>query len=338
MPRVLELLDQRRLGVARRRLGRVVARSTPASRRPGLPATLGSRPPASATRSRGRPSLRRRRAGSRGTRWSCACLEAPISIVLAGCAASRRGARDTEMRVRAPPPSGRPWCASRSARRGAARRASSWRSSSRGVSNTLDGRIASCASCAFFTLVWYCAASARGSRRRSSDLMASRMCAPPSRERGRVGAHVGDVTVLVEALRDLHGAPRAEAQLAVGLLLQRRGGERRRRLAWCRASRPESTVNSRRCSRSTSERAPLFVQERERLGVFGLVRRAPKSEPRATRLPSSVTRSASNVSRGAKVARRSQNVERTKRWRWRARSTTSRVGDRLHAAGREARA
>ena len=55
----------------------------------------------------------------------------------------------------------------------------------------------------------------------------------------RVGAHVGDETdralaeidAFVEPLRDAHRALRAEAELARGFLLQRRGGERRRRVA-----------------------------------------------------------------------------------------------------------
>ena len=51
------------------------------------------------------------------------------------------------------------------------------------------------------------------------------------RERGRVGAHIGDVAVLVERLRDAHGLAGREAQLAAGLLLQRRGRERRGGLA-----------------------------------------------------------------------------------------------------------
>ena len=59
------------------------------------------------------------------------------------------------------------------------------------------------------------------------------------RQRHRVGTHVGDeadaaladVDALVELLREAHGAPRVEAELARGLLLQRRGGEGRRRVA-----------------------------------------------------------------------------------------------------------
>ena len=51
------------------------------------------------------------------------------------------------------------------------------------------------------------------------------------RQRRRVGAHVGDVAVLVQPLRDAHRGLRREPQLAAGLLLQRRGHERRGRAA-----------------------------------------------------------------------------------------------------------
>ena len=51
------------------------------------------------------------------------------------------------------------------------------------------------------------------------------------RQGRRVGAHVGDVAVLVEALGDAHRLLRREAQLPARLLLQRRGHERRRRTA-----------------------------------------------------------------------------------------------------------
>ena len=47
----------------------------------------------------------------------------------------------------------------------------------------------------------------------------------------RVGAHVGDETALVEALGRAHGFPGREPQLAVGLLLQGAGGERRHGLS-----------------------------------------------------------------------------------------------------------
>jgi hypothetical protein len=48
-----------------------------------------------------------------------------------------------------------------------------------------------------------------------------------ARQGQRVGAHIGDVAVLVEALRNPHGAAGVEAQLAARLLLQGRGHERR---------------------------------------------------------------------------------------------------------------
>ena len=58
-------------------------------------------------------------------------------------------------------------------------------------------------------------------------------------ERHRVGAHVGDepdaafaqILALVQLLRETHGAPGIEAELAGRLLLQRRGGEGRGRIA-----------------------------------------------------------------------------------------------------------
>ena len=49
-----------------------------------------------------------------------------------------------------------------------------------------------------------------------------------ARQRGRVGAHVGDPSVLVQALGDLHGPLGAEPELAPRLLLQGRGHERSR--------------------------------------------------------------------------------------------------------------
>ncbi|MCY1172532.1 hypothetical protein D9M73_126680 [compost metagenome] len=46
-----------------------------------------------------------------------------------------------------------------------------------------------------------------------------------------VGPHVGDRAILIEALRDPHRVVGGEAELARGLLLQRRGGEGRWRVA-----------------------------------------------------------------------------------------------------------
>ena len=51
------------------------------------------------------------------------------------------------------------------------------------------------------------------------------------RQVDRVGTHVGDEAALVEPLRRPHGVARAQPELAVGFLLQRGGGEGRRRTA-----------------------------------------------------------------------------------------------------------
>ena len=64
-------------------------------------------------------------------------------------------------------------------------------------------------------------------------------CTASAASDDRVGAHVGDqadialanVDALVELLRQAHRALGGEAELARGLLLQRRGRERRRRVA-----------------------------------------------------------------------------------------------------------
>ena len=65
-------------------------------------------------------------------------------------------------------------------------------------------------------------------------------------QRGRVGAHVGDVAVLVEALGDAHRVLRREPELAARLLLQRRGHERRGRAAGVRLAldRPDGELDA----------------------------------------------------------------------------------------------
>ena len=69
-------------------------------------------------------------------------------------------------------------------------------------------------------------------------------------EIGRVGTHVRDVAVLVQALRHLHRAPRGETEFAVGLLLHRARRERRRR-----PHRVRFVVQRRRCGTSPAAAA-----------------------------------------------------------------------------------
>ena len=111
---------------------------------------------------------------------------------------------------------------------------------SSGVRATSVGRIASCASCAFFALAGVFA-------RRAGQVVGAERAAHMvadgvdrlARHLHAVGTHVGDqagglavdVDAFVQLLRQPHGLLRAEAELAGGLLLQGGGGERRRRVA-----------------------------------------------------------------------------------------------------------
>ena len=172
-------------------------------------------------------------------------------------------------------------------------------------------------------------------------------------ERGRVGAHVGDVPVLVEPLRDLHGAPRAEAQLAVGLLLQRRGGERRRRVGGVRL-RLDRVDLELTGAQALDQRARLVLEQEPRcLGVDRLVAVRSRAdaglelagggvEVAAGDQPLARERHQLGVERLAGLGGegRAQVPER------RAHETLALAraldhqfhGDRLHATGREARA
>ena len=112
----------------------------------------------------------------------------------------------------------------------------------------------------------------------------------------RVGAHVGDVPVLVEALGHLHRPPRGEAVLAVGFLLQRAGGERRigpRGVGLVfqfghagTASLRSLAANSPACCSSSSRQA----------GSFNSPVAGSKSRLAGIRRPSTETSTASNVS------------------------------------------
>ena len=127
------------------------------------------------------------------------------------------------------------------------------------------------------------------------------------RQRRRVGTHIGDVAVLVQPLRDAHRALGGEPQLAAGLLLQRRGHERRVRPAgvgllldrrpptgWRRAAR--RPAHRPRPRRGPAPRRACATAPSE-----------SKSRPVATRLPSTLISLA--VNRGGEAP-----ADRT-RWR-----------------------
>ena len=97
------------------------------------------------------------------------------------------------------------------------------------------GRMASCASWAFLTLLAYRRGIVGhvGGAVQLGGLLAGRVDRGLG-QRDRVGTHIGDVAVLVQPLRHGHRVLGREAQLAGGLLLQGGGAERRVRRALVR--------------------------------------------------------------------------------------------------------
>ena len=111
------------------------------------------------------------------------------------------------------------------------------------------------------------------------------------RQRRGVGAHVGDVAVLVEPLRHRHRRGGAEAELAAGLLLQRRGPERRVGPAACRAAtRPSARRTSVSCRASASASARRLVEVDHALAGGPLGQLAVGSEVAAAGDPGVVDR------------------------------------------------
>ncbi len=86
------------------------------------------------------------------------------------------------------------------------------------------------------------------------------------RQVGRVGAHVGDIAVLVELLGDAHGLACREPELAPGLLLQRGGGERGRRGACGAAFLHASDPPGRRACGAGQQRG-AFGGERQHVAA-----------------------------------------------------------------------
>jgi hypothetical protein len=87
------------------------------------------------------------------------------------------------------------------------------------------------------------------------------------RQRRRVGAHVGDVAVLVEPLRDAHRRLRREAELPARVLLQRRRHERRARLAGVRLLL-DAADGEGRFLQALGETSRGRLVELQRLGVL----------------------------------------------------------------------
>ncbi len=158
------------------------------------------------------------------------------------------------------------------------------------------------------------------------------------RQGGRVGPHVGDEPVLVQALGDLHGPGRREAQLAARLLLERRGHERgvgraavgtlldrADRRSSCRpaaSARPVAAASS-----SAAPPAPWWRASRPR--------RNPCRWPAGSRRPRPGRRRTAPYFPRRRCRRCPSSEAARKRMRARSRSTSRRVATRLHPAGRE---
>ena len=96
-----------------------------------------------------------------------------------------------------------------------------------------------------------------------------------------VGAHVGDQPVLVERLGEPHRVARGKAQFARGLLLQRRGGERRRRVAGQRLGLDRLDGEAAVLDDLSGRGRAAFVADRQALDFVAIERDQPRREWRA---------------------------------------------------------
>ena len=155
----------------------------------------------------------------------------------------------------------------------------------------------------------------------------------------RVGAHIGDVPVLVERLRDAHGVARREAELARGLLLQRRGRERRGRAARVRLGLDAGdAAGDRVAAERGGERVRRRLVEHDRLALqlAGVVEVAAGGDPLAA--DAHEPRLEAGMPLGANLARAGPSTRRDE-----GESLALAVDHEarrrgLHAAGRQARA
>ena len=154
------------------------------------------------------------------------------------------------------------------------------------------------------------------------------------RQRHRVGTHVGDqadaafadVDAFVQLLRQAHGALGVEAELARGFLLQRRGGEGRRRVAAAllaidgehpqRAGVPARRAAALRCCARPRARCvslvklncstlvPRYSMQLQRKGLLAVLALAIDASSIPARLKASISSSRSQIMRSAGLCTR----------------------------------
>ena len=213
-----------------------------------------------------------------------------------------------------------------------------------GCGRVAGGRIASCASCAFFTFGRTGAARPGRTRCRRDRALGAGRAERRLGQRRRVGAHVGDEAVLVQALGTRIVGLRREAELAAGLLLEGRGHERRARPAAVRLA--STLLDGERRRERVGERARAVLVERDDAVVLELpvgVEVAALGDPPAVErvAADAVNGSGSNVPRGPSTARRRRPCARARARRPGASPRTARGRPRgrcmtfFHSTGRD---
>ena len=99
-----------------------------------------------------------------------------------------------------------------------------------------------------------------------------------------VGAHVGDRAILIQALRDAHRMVGREAELARRLLLQRRGGEGRRRVARRRLGLDRLDREAPRLDRGLGLLRVALIADRQAVEFFAVPLDEARGEGRAVLL------------------------------------------------------
>ena len=102
-----------------------------------------------------------------------------------------------------------------------------------------------------------------------------------------VGPHVGDEAVFVETLSHTHRVAGREAELARGLLLQRRGCERRRRVSGERLGLDRGDREPARLDRGLGGVGIAAVADRQPVDLFAVELDQPRGKASARRLRNS---------------------------------------------------
>ena len=163
-----------------------------------------------------------------------------------------------------------------------------------------------------------------------------------TRKAHRVGTHIGDETVLIQTLRNLHRDPRRETQLTRSILLQSRGRKRSKRTTRVRLFLNRNH-RTRRTSQPISQRRRIGFLQDHHIGLLSrwtqlafIVEVAARSNAAAVNLRQARTerlaRARNELARNIPILRRNERHALTLTLNHQTRS------NRLHAASRKPRA